>query len=604
MTQQKKKYNKIGSLCWAIKKLWRVDWHFVVFVFANVPVEVVLPLLESYFIKSLIDQVGMGVAFAELTITVVCFLAVITLLSILNSYIVGKCSGRQYYPTMIYQLEMIEFAGYRTDYENTEKQEYDRTLNYVATDACTGNCSLEYLWEDLQQCLIHLFGIVTYASLLTALHPLLLVVVTIVSLLSYVTTRWQPAYYEKNKDKWEKEGRKKGYLEGISEDFGAAKDIKLYGFQGWLEKMMQDYQNYILMWNKKCSLRGIFAAVLAGLMTFVQNAAAYIVLIGGLLAGNLTVGEFVFYFGLVGSISGFMQGIVGDVAKLSTRADKIAYYRDLYDYPNKFNHGEGCALPTSSVEIEFKDVWYSYDGAKEATLKGVNLKITAGESLALVGMNGAGKTTLIKLLCGFYAPTKGDILVNGRSLKEYNIEEYYSLISAVFQEVKAVAFSVFEFVASVDMKRPTAREDAVRAMKAAGIWEKVESLPNGMDTHLMKGIFEDGVDFSGGQMQKLVLARAIYKDGLILVLDEPTAALDPIAENELYLKYRELTMGKTSVYISHRFASTRFCDRIVLLEDGVITESGSHDELMELNGQYAYMFGVQSKYYKEGEINE
>ena len=234
----------------------------------------------------------------------------------------------------------------------------------------------------------------------------------------------------------------------------------------------------------------------------------------------------------------------------------------------------------------------------------MNLKIAAGESLALVGMNGAGKTTLIKLLCGFYAPTKGEILVNGRNLKEYNIEEYYGLISAVFQEVKAVAFSVFEFVASVDMKRPTAREDAIRAMKAAGIWEKVESLPNGMDTHLMKGIFEDGVDFSGGQMQKLVLARAIYKDGLILVLDEPTAALDPIAENELYLKYRELTMGKTSVYISHRFASTRFCDRIVLLEDGVITESGSHDELMELNGQYAYMFGVQSKYYKEGEINE
>jgi len=602
--KDKKKYNKVGSLCWAVRKLWLIDRNFVVFIFAGVPVEIVLPLLESFFIKSLIDRVGAGKSFAELAGTVAVYLFAIILLSILNNYITSKCDGRQYYPTLVYQCEMSEEVDYRADYENTEKQDYAKVTNYAATDACTGNCSLEFLWKDLSQCLVHLFGIITYASLLTMLHPVLFVVVSLVSLLSYVTTRWQPVYYENNKEKWEKEKRKKSYLQGISEDFGAAKDIKLYGLWDWLEKMMQDYQSYILMWNKKCSLRGIFAAVLSALMSFVQNAAAYIVLIGGLLGGNLTVGEFVFYFGLVGSVAGFMQGIIGDIAKLSTRADKVSYYRELYDYPSYFHHGEGCKLPTSPVEIEFKDVWYSYDGATEPTLKGLNLKIAAGESLALVGRNGAGKTTLIKLLCGFYTPTKGEILVGGRNIKEYNIEEYYGLISAVFQNVQPVAFSIFEFVACVEMERKTAREDAVAALKAAGIWEKVESLPNGMDTHLMKGIFDDGVDLSGGQMQKLILARAIYKDGIILVLDEPTAALDPIAENELYLKYRELTMGKTSVYISHRFASTRFCDRIVLLEEGVITENGNHEELMELNGQYAYMFGVQSKYYKEGESNE
>lgn len=202
-----------------------------------------------------------------------------------------------------------------------------------------------------------------------------------------------------------------------------------------------------------------------------------------------------------------------------------------------------------------------------------------------------------------YTPTKGEILVNGKHISDYNIEAYYSMISAVFQEIRTAAFTMFEFVASADMERETAREDAIAAMKAAGIWEKIASLSNGMDTHLQKGIYDDGVDLSGGELQKLVLARAIYKDGSILVLDEPTAALDPIAENSLYLKYRELTQGKTSIYISHRFASTRFCDRIVLLGDGAIQESGSHEELMELKGQYAHMFGVQSKYYKEGEVN-
>lgn len=175
------------------------------------------------------------------------------------------------------------------------------------------------------------------------------------------------------------------------------------------------------------------------------------------------------------------------------------------------------------------------------------------------------------------------------------------MISAVFQNIHTVAFTIFEFVASADLEREAARGDAKKAMEAAGIWEKVASLPNGMDTHLQKGIYDDGVDLSGGEMQKLVLARAIYKNGALLLLDEPTAALDPIAENQLYLKYRELTKGKTSVYISHRFASTRFCDRIVLLGGGVVQESGTHEELMKCGGEYARMFEVQSKYYQEGE---
>ena len=162
---------------------------------------------------------------------------------------------------------------------------------------------------------------------------------------------------------------------------------------------------------------------------------------------------------------------------------------------------------------------------------------------------------------------------------------------------------MFEYVANAELDRPTAREDAKTAMQLAGIWEKIESLEHGMDTHLMKGIYDDGVDLSGGEMQKLVLARALYKKSVILILDEPTAALDPIAENNLYQRYRELTYGKTSVFISHRFASTRFCDRILLLEDGKVAESGTYAELMRQNGNYAYMFGVQAKYYKEGEIH-
>ena len=601
--KEKPKYSRFGCLVWAIKNLWRLDKSFVFFIFAAVPIAVISPLVSSYFSKYLIDSIGAGKPFADLAWIVIFFITASLTLNVLSNFINARCSSRRYYPTCVYQTEMGYTQGYKTDFENHEKQDYKKISGYAWRDANSGNCALEFIWTDLSGALIHLLGIVTYASLLAFINPIVFVVVIIVSILSYFTTLWQNKYYEKHKHLWEKESRKAGYLGGLSENLQVAKDIKLYGLEEWLNKIMSDYRAHIIMWNKRCRLRGLWASILAGLMTLIQNGVAYVVLIGMLLTGSLSAGDFVFYFGIVGSVAGFLHGVVGDVAKLNKRADKIAYYREFYDYPNKFNYGKGCELPTGAVTIELRDVWYKYDGAEDYTLKGINLTLQAGESLALVGVNGAGKTTLVKLICGFYRPTKGEILVNGKLIDEYNIHEYYTMISAVFQEIRPVCFTMFEYVASADINRPTAREDAVTAMKLAGIWEKIESLENGIDTHLMKGIYDDGVDLSGGEMQKLVLARAIYKNGSVLILDEPTAALDPIAENNLYLQYRELTHGKTSIYISHRFASTRFCDRILLLGDGIIKESGTHDELMAQNGQYAYMFGVQAKYYKEGEIN-
>lgn len=598
--KQKRKYSRAGCLFWAIKKLWKLDRWFVFFIFAAFLPQILRSLLTDSFPGLLIDSIGSGAAFGQLLAICGAFILLSIALNLLQDFITSRREGRTYYPTLVYQAQIRSREQYEMDYENTFRQDFKEISGYAWEDACRGNCALEYFWKDLSDGLYHVTAIAAYVSLLTVLNPVLVAVTAAVSLGSYFTSRWRPVYYEKNKHKWEKDIRKRDYLTSLSGNFSLAKDIKLYDLEGWLEKMMAGYQECILAWNRRCSLRELGARLLYWLMDLVKNGAAYFVLIGFLLEGGISVGEFLFYFNMLLSLGSFFENIIGDVAKLNTRAEKIACYREFYDYPDKFNHGKGCELPSGPVSIELRDVWYRYDGADTDTLKGISLRIEEGEKLALVGQNGAGKTTLVKLICGLFAPTRGEILVNGRKIQEYNIEEYYSLISAVFQEVRAVAFTIFEFVASVDLKRPGAREDAVSAMKASGIYDKVHSLPNGMDTHLMKGVYDDGVDFSGGEMQKLVLARAIYKDSSILILDEPTAALDPIAENNLYLQYRALTQGKTSVYISHRFASTRFCDRIVLLEDGVIRETGSHEELMAKNGSYAYLFGVQSKYYKDG----
>lgn len=214
-----------------------------------------------------------------------------------------------------------------------------------------------------------------------------------------------------------------------------------------------------------------------------------------------------------------------------------------------------------------------------------------------MGANGAGKTTLVKILCGFYEPDEGEVLLNGVNIKEYDRRDYYRLFAAIFQDFSLLAGSVAENVASFERKIDM---DRVRdCIGKAGLDKKIEDLQEGYHTHLVKEVYEDAAEFSGGEMQRLMMARLLYKDSPVMILDEPTAALDAIAESDIYQKYQELTRGKSSVFISHRLASTRFCDRIILLEDGKIVEEGTHEELLARGKAYARLFAIQSRYYRK-----
>ena len=244
--------------------------------------------------------------------------------------------------------------------------------------------------------------------------------------------------------------------------------------------------------------------------------------------------------------------------------------------------------------IETKDLTKTFDNF--TAVDSLNLKIEKGEFFGLLGPNGAGKTTLIKLLCGLYSPTDGKILLNGKDKAQITKTSYFELFSAIFQDYYFLPMTIKQNItASIECNE----EKFALALKQADMYDKVYSLPNGADTLMDRNVYKDAVDFSGGEKQKLLLAKAIYKDAPILILDEPTAALDPIAENELYLKYSELTNDKLSFFISHRLSSTRFCDRILFVSNGEITEEGTHDELMAKKGAYYKMFQIQSYYYRE-----
>ena len=371
--------------------------------------------------------------------------------------------------------------------------------------------------------------------------------------------------------------------------------MKLYGVSAWFYKIYMSLLGQRIKWSRKSEIKTGGIDILSAFITLLRDGLAYGLLIYKIAKGNLLASEFVFYFALIGQYSVYIYGIMNGCIDLYRSSLCISDVRNFLDYKSVMNHGKGIDIFQSAPEIEFHNVCFRFPNSDAMILNHISFKIKCGEKIALVGINGAGKTTLIKLICGLFIPTDGYISVNGRNISEYNIEEYYSKISAVFQDIYTLPMSIEEniagFRADIDYERLNA------AIEKAGLKDKIDLLPNGLQTKLDKTLFKDATELSGGEKQKLAMARALYKESPIVILDEPTAALDPIAEEKVYRIYHSLSDKTTSIFVSHRLASTRFCDRIFYMENGQILEEGTHEALMRDNGKYAAMFHAQSQYY-------
>lgn len=331
----------------------------------------------------------------------------------------------------------------------------------------------------------------------------------------------------------------------------------------------------------------------------IRDGVAYYLLISQVLNGTMSLAVFTFYLGIVSGFSNWVYRVINDTSNL-IRAD--IYVRDYIKIVEQKDNESAesiyelhRSIQEKGVNIEFKNVSYKAQNGQKI-LSNLNFHINANEKIAIVGRNGAGKTTLVKLLCRLYSPTEGTILINGFDICRYNKEEYYKLITAVFQDINVIAFTVKEnIIGSADYDE----NRFVKSAKEANFYEKIQSLNNKENSILTKIIDKEGVELSGGEKQRLMMARAIYKEGSLIILDEPTAALDPIAESELYQEYNEIAENRTAIFISHRLATTKFCSKIILMEKGKIADIGSHDDLMENNEIYREMYINQSKHYKE-----
>lgn len=570
------------------------------------PLCIVLALLsagksvaELLIAPAILNKIELSASLGSVVFTIAAFALVLMLLSGLRSYVdtnalFGRIAVRS---QGIYLSISRKYA--ETSYPNLLNTDF-LALGEKASAACAGNSeSSEAIWTTLTDLMTSCIGFIVYLALLTNLNLWLAALVAATTAVSYFASKRINEWGYLHRSEELELTKKIEYANKTATSREFAKDIRMFGLRGWLEDLWGSTMRLYSAFCAKRERKYIWANIIDIVLTFLRNGIAYAFLIGITVKNGLPASQFLLYFA---ALSGFAQWVVEILDKLSVMHKQsldISTIREFLDWDEPFdlNGGERIAFePNKQYEIRLDNVSFRYPKADKDTLSHINLTVHPGEKLAIVGLNGAGKTTLVKLVCGFLDPTEGRILLNGEDIRKFNRNDYYALFSAVFQEFSVLDVTVKENVAQcvdgIDETR------VWQCIDKAGLTEKIQSLPKGIETHLGRRVFKDGVEFSGGQTQRLMLARALYKNAPILVLDEPTAALDPIAENDIYQKYNEMTHGRTSFFISHRLASTRFCDRIIFVDGGKIAEEGTHDELLKNGGGYAYLFEVQSKYYR------
>lgn len=452
------------------------------------------------------------------------------------------------------------------------------------------------LSECVQLLASYILTMIGVVSIVAVMSPVLLIV-AVFAVIGGSVAVWQTnKCYKIEFEKFPKVNRAFHYVTWNVLESKFSKSIRLYGGDAMMKEQFIDT-------TKQCSDIFYYTAnsigrwnCIGSFVNFLKNLCIYGYLSYKLLTGTISIGDFTMLAGSANTLKDSLQGVLNQFQELNRKLNFMKEYVKFIQMPDSHRTG---TLPVDTRQlpvIEFRKVSFRYPSMQEYILKDVNITIPAGQHLSVVGLNGAGKTTFIKLLCRLYDVDEGEILLNGVNIKDYDYDDYMKELSVVFQDFKMFALSMRENIKLGDYEKED--QELEKVCELSGLTEKVTSLPKGLDTQIYKYFDPEGIEPSGGEMQKLAIARALYKDAPVVILDEPTAALDPVAEYDIYRQFDALVGGKTAIYISHRLSSCKFCDKIAVFADHTIKEYGTHEELVNLpDGIYAEMFRVQAQYY-------
>ena len=571
---------------------WKIGKGLYFISIISIVLGTVTPFVYLYFPKFIIDELAGACRWDVVLKYIFGFLitvAVIKVISFLFSYFSAQIQRKISLRSMLYFVRQFAWM----DYENLENDEI-QNLGSKCSEKIDASHFVNGVVVPFFTTAFQLAG---YTYIIVQLHPLMVAFLLLIILVNaFISKRNGKLDYE-FQTILTKFTRRLNYLYRTMIQFDYGKDVRINETDRLLiHKYEQEtgsyFEKYTVKQNKEKQMD-----LVRLLVNSVQMLAIYGYASLQAITGAITVGNFSVYLGAITNFTSSFTTFVNQIVSLKYESkyvdDYKEYLKKITPKDESYTHVD---LPkTDRHEIEFVHVSFRYPNTERYVLKDINLKIHSGERLSIVGYNGAGKSTLIKLICRLYEPTQGCILYNGIDIRNIEIEKYRTLISVVFQDFQLFSFSIKD---NVILNQPENEERIEYALEKSGLSEKIEGLEKGIDTIIGREFDEDGLEFSGGEGQKLACARAYYKDSPIMILDEPTASLDPISECQLYERFNSILENKTAIYISHRLASVKFCNKVAMFADGRLAEYGTHESLMEQNGLYAEMFTKQAEYYR------
>ena len=573
---------------------WMIDPANLFCALFRIILDTAEPFLLLIIPKYIIDALVYGEPWNKVLFYTLLYIGVFALIKIVrliydgvSAHIINGCDVKS---GLNYRVDFLNM-----DYENLENDEL-RNINQRVAGNIRANTFVYEVFVPTISNFLKFFG---YSYIIATLHPLLILfLLGLVFINSLISKRLEKIGYE-FEPITARFSRKQSYLWDTMIGFDFAKEVRINKAEKWLHEKYRDVCEEYLTENVKLQKKYLPLNLVKSVVSFSETFATYVYCALMAITGSITLGSFSVYVGAITNFSSSLNSMVGSCIHNSyiiKRIDEYHEYRKRIVPSHENTDPESNPPLDNAPSIEFVNVSFRYPGTDLDVLKNISLKIEACKRLAIVGYNGAGKTTLIKLLCRLYEPTEGEILYNGTNIKDIRYRDYMDTLSVVLQDFKLFAFSVSE---NVILCRETDTERLEYCIEKCGLKDKIASLPKRLNTSIGREFDEDGIEFSGGEGQKLASARALYKGGNISIMDEPTSALDPIAEYELYQRFDQIIHNNTALYISHRLASAKFCDKVAVFVKGKIVEEGTHDELMCQNGVYYEMFTKQAEHYKE-----
>lgn len=594
---KKEKVNFFSNLIYSFKIIYKVDKVFVIQKLIVAIFGAFNSFFYAYILKVAIDSIEKGLEFKEMVIEVL--LVVIVAFIVLAT--IRIVDAAWYRPNLISMI-LSHQTSIRTldiDYDILERPETQDALEKCqqSLGAYSGAMGLlQRFFLSLQYFLTFLIA----SAIIISVNWILVIIIILLSGIKIIIEN-------KNQRRRKKEvhdvvppiWRKINYSDSISGNLTIAKDLRVYKMDNFINQEREKAIDEYVEVQKKDINKNFKSRALVEMLAICDGLFLYGFMIYEVIFNGMSIADFTFMVASVFQLIRALYQLIRINSELLLNSLEVNDYRKFMNI-EYVNQNQTEDIDFKEVDIEFRNVYFSYYMQEGYALENVSFRINAGEKIALVGYNGAGKTTIVKLLTGLYKPTKGMILINGIDITKIRRDSLAKIMSPVFQETVFFPFSIDE-----NIKMAFNGQDDIEKIndiiKLVKLEDKINSLPDGIKTILSRDLDDKGVEFSGGESQKLSLARAIYKDNQVFILDEPTSALDAISEYEMYKNFDKITNNNTTIYISHRLSSTRFCDRIILLDKGKINEEGSHDELMKNKGTYSELFNMQAKYYQEGE---